>query len=161
MFDMFAWKMTETINWLPKQLQIDFLQPKLNIPWNCHSRLEFNFLKSLQSCKWSIFSTSTIPFRKPCFSLAPTTLTEANLSYDLSQRTATCCFLRCCLFLIVCTHVCVTQIDCMIAIAAQLWNQGDPRVLNATLSSLTTNEICASLTVLTGICLAATEPARH
>ncbi len=51
--------------------------------------------------------------------------------------------------------------DCMIAIAAQLWNQGDPRVLDATVLSLTTNELCASLTVLIGICLAVTEPARH
>lgn len=51
--------------------------------------------------------------------------------------------------------------DCMIAIAAQLWNQGNPRVLDATVLSLTTNELCASLTVLIGISLAVTEPARH
>lgn len=49
----------------------------------------------------------------------------------------------------------------MIAIAAQLWNQGNLRVLDATILSLTTNESCVSLTVLIGICLAITEPARQ
>ncbi len=65
-------------------------------------------------------------------------------------------------FLIVHSHssLCYTN-DCMIAITAQLCSQGDPRVLDATVLSLTTNELCASLTVLIGTRLADTESTRH
>lgn len=62
-----------------------------------------------------------------------------------------------------CTHtvnLCNTN-DCTIAIAAQLWNQGNPSVLDASILSLTTNGLCALLTVSIGICLAVTGPVRQ
>lgn len=141
------------------------LKCKLNI----HSGLpgtvtaDLNLISSISTIMQIRFF---IPFKSPCFSLVPTNLTYlTNLSYDLSQMTPVYCFFP---FYFVFSLSSVHSHsylrytnDCMIAIAAQLWNQGDPRVLDATVLSLTTNELCASLTVLIGICLAVTEPARH
>lgn len=99
-------------------------------------------------------SLETSTFYSP---LVQTNLT--NQSFNLPQTTILFCFS---LFL-VCSRTDYPRYsnDCMIAFAAQLWNQGDPWVLDATVLSLTTNESCASLTVLIGIFRAVTELAWH
>lgn len=63
-------------------------------------------------------------------------------------------------FLMLCTHIviCVTQVTVWLP---SLHDQSEPKVMDANVFSLTTKELCASLTVIIGICLTVKKTARH